>query len=120
MNRATHLNLPVNKNSATTVETLLDKSVCGWQMLQQVFVLNIIHFDNHVLEGGEEMLVYRHAKHRQDMSDIGLLESIALVQGGNATMVLCYFPFCDLNMETSYLDWSGTNNKHMGNTYPAM
>lgn len=45
-------------------------------MLNQVFIVNIVHLNQEMLVWGEEMLVEGHPHHREDMRDFGLLERI--------------------------------------------
>ena len=57
-------------------------------MLEQVFVIDIVDLDNHVLEGGEEVVVEGGAQDRQDMSNVCLLESLAAPQRKDAAQVV--------------------------------
>lgn len=66
------------------VKGVLDELVGCWEMLEQVLVLYIVHFDDHVFERAEQVLVERHAEHRQDVSNISLLESVTPAQGEHA------------------------------------
>ena len=57
-------------------------------MLEQVFVLDIVDLDDHVIEGGEEVVVEGGTQDRQDMSNVCMLEGLAAAQGKDATQVV--------------------------------
>jgi len=65
----------VHEDSTTGVKAILDKLVGGREVFEQVFIVHIVHFDHHVLETLEQLLVERKPQHRQDVGDAASLES---------------------------------------------
>lgn len=70
-------NSPMHKHPATAVKSFLDEAVGGRKVLEQVFVVDIVHLNDHVREGAEQGWVQRHAEDGQHVSDISLLKSVA-------------------------------------------
>lgn len=50
--------LPVYKHATTILEGVLNKSIGFREMLEQVFVLYIVHLHSHVLEAIKQTLLY--------------------------------------------------------------
>lgn len=50
-------NSPVHKDAAARVERILDEFVGLWKVLQQVFIVDIIHFYNLLLEACEQLCI---------------------------------------------------------------
>ena len=50
--------LPVYKHATTSFEGALDKSIGFREMLEQVFILHIVHLHSHVLEAIKQALLY--------------------------------------------------------------
>lgn len=44
------LNLPVNQYATACFDGALDKAIALREMLEQILILDIIHFDSHVCE----------------------------------------------------------------------
>ena len=89
--------LPMHEDSATPVQGVLYEVICGREMLQQIFVLDVIHFDNHVLgEWLEELLIEWRTQDGQDVCNVGLLQCFTPAQGEHANPKL--------------LDWQAGND----------
>ena len=54
--------LPVDKHSSTAIETLLDEVVGGGEVLKDILILNIIHFDHKMLVTLEQIPIQRQAQ----------------------------------------------------------
>ena len=65
------LNLPVYKHAATAIQTFLDETVGGREVLEQVLVFNVINLDYMMAERAEQVLVERHAQDGEHMGDVG-------------------------------------------------
>ncbi|TKA71080.1 hypothetical protein B0A49_04318 [Cryomyces minteri] len=59
---------PMHKNTSSTVEAILDEPVGGGEMFQQILVVNVVNFDDHTLEAGEQPLVQRQTQDREDVA----------------------------------------------------
>lgn len=69
------LGLPMHEDAPSIVQSFLDELICSREMLEQVFVLYIVHLHCHVLVvRSEEVLVQGHAQYGDDMGDICLLK----------------------------------------------
>lgn len=64
------------KHPATAIKPLLNETVGCWEVLQQVFVFDVVDVDYMMLVGAEQILVEWHAQHGQDVGDAGVLESV--------------------------------------------
>jgi hypothetical protein len=73
-------NIPVHQDSATRIQTFSDKGIGGVEMLQQIFILDVVDLDDHVLEGSEQVLVKGQAKHGENMGDVCVLQSLLPTQ----------------------------------------
>jgi hypothetical protein len=60
---------PVYQYTTAILDGTLDKSIAFWEMLEQVFVLYVVHFNSHVLEAIKEALLDRQLQHRKYMCD---------------------------------------------------
>jgi hypothetical protein len=67
-------NLPVHKNSAARGQALLYEGIGVFEVLEEIFIFDIIDLDEHPLVAGEEILIQIHAQDREDVCDVGLLE----------------------------------------------
>ena len=45
------------QNASTSVKPILDEFVAGWEVLDQVLIVNVVDFDDFVREDVEQMLV---------------------------------------------------------------
>jgi hypothetical protein len=79
------VDLPMHQDSATSLKPLLYEAVCGREMRQQIFVVDIVDLHNHVLEGAEQVLIEWCPQDRQDVRNVGLLEGFAPSQSEHAT-----------------------------------
>lgn len=69
-------NLPVHKHTVTSIETALNEGARLWEMHEQVFVIDVVHFDLEVSEGIKHALVQGHANDGKDMGDVRLLQGL--------------------------------------------
>jgi hypothetical protein len=75
---------PMHEHATAAIKSLLYELVGLGEMCQEVLVVNVVNFDHHVSVRTEQIPVQRQAQHRQDVCDIGLLESIAPAQREHA------------------------------------
>ena len=47
----------MDKHSATSIKRVLNEVIAGWEVFEQVFVVDIVHFDDLVVIVLEEILV---------------------------------------------------------------
>lgn len=62
----------MDQNTAASLDGALDETIAFREMLEQILVLYVVHFDRHVLEAIEETLLYRQLQYRQYMRDTSL------------------------------------------------
>ena len=77
-NRRVSDSLPVHQDSAATIESFLYESIARWEMLKNVLVLDVIHFNNEMLVALEQIPINRQAQYRDHVS--------------NASFVQCFLP----------------------------
>lgn len=65
--------LPMNKNAASTRQTILDEGIASREMFEDVVIFHVIHLDEMMLEIGKQILAQGQSQRGHDMSDIGLL-----------------------------------------------
>ena len=65
-------NLPMNQYTSPPVEPLLNEGIACGKMLNDIFVLHVIDFDNVVQVINEEIAIKRQSQHRYYMCDVGL------------------------------------------------
>lgn len=53
------MDLPVHENSASPVKSILNELVAGFKMLEQIFIIYIVHFHHFVGKVLEELFVQR-------------------------------------------------------------
>jgi hypothetical protein len=49
--RSSYKHLPMNKHCSSCIQPILNELDAGWEVLQQIFVVNIVNLDDLVLEG---------------------------------------------------------------------
>ena len=64
--------LPMNQYTSSPIEPLLDESIAGGKMLNDIFIFHVIDFDNVVQVINEEIAIKRQSQHRYYMCDVGL------------------------------------------------
>lgn len=55
--------LPMNKNTASRVQSILNEAIAGWEVLQQILVVDIVDLYDFVCEAFEQLLVQRQLKY---------------------------------------------------------
>jgi hypothetical protein len=71
----------VYKHPATTIKALLNETIGGGEVLQQVLVFDVVNLDYMMAVGAEEVVVGGHAQH---VRDVGLAESVTPAQREDA------------------------------------
>lgn len=74
----------MHKHTTTGVEPILDETIGRGEMLEQILVLDIVHLDDHVDEGPEEIVGERRAQDREYVGDARFLESLSSAHGEDA------------------------------------
>lgn len=74
------------------MEPVTDEAVGGGEMLEQIFVVDIVDLDDHVRKGGEQVSVQRGAQDGQDVGNVGLLQGFASPQREHATQLVRQSP----------------------------
>ena len=82
----------LDQDSAPAVEPLLDEAIGGGEMLEEVFVVDIVDLYNVLLEGAEEGRVQWGAQDRDDVGNVCLLESLTSAKGEHAPDVQVQVP----------------------------
>lgn len=72
--------LPVNQDTASSVEPILDELVAGFEVLEQVFIINIVHLYDFVRKVLEKLLVQWELQYRKDMGDAGRFQRFFTAQ----------------------------------------
>ena len=49
--------LPVHEDTTATIKTILNECVAGWEVFEEVLILDIVNFHNLVIETLEQLLV---------------------------------------------------------------
>lgn len=70
------LQLPVNKNSSTAIEAFLNEGIAGGEVLNNVLILNIVHLNDQVPVGCEEVFIQGQTQRRDDMANCSILQSL--------------------------------------------
>lgn len=78
------LNLPVYKHPATAIETVLDETIGGGEVLEQILIVDVVDLNDVVGVGAEEVVVDGHTQHGQHVGDVGLAQSVTPAQGEDA------------------------------------
>lgn len=78
------VDLPMHEDATADVKAVLDETVGLWEVLEQIFVFDIVDLDDVVRVRAEQVPVERQAKHGDDMGDVRLGESLAAAQGEEA------------------------------------
>lgn len=50
-------NSPVDKHSATSIKRVLNEVIAGWEVLEQVFIVDVVYFDDLVVVILEKILI---------------------------------------------------------------
>lgn len=66
--------LPMYQDAPTAIEALLDKSICGGEVLQQIFILHVIDLDEKMLIWADQVSIYWKTMHGEDMRYVCFLE----------------------------------------------
>lgn len=53
----------MNKNTASRVQSILNEAIAGWEVLQQILVVDIVDLYDFVCEAFEQLLVQRQLKY---------------------------------------------------------
>lgn len=73
---AWRLHIPVNKNSSTAIKAFLNEGIAGGEMLNHVLILNIVHLNDQMPVGCEEVLIQGETQCRDDMANSSILQSL--------------------------------------------
>ena len=57
----------MHENTASGIESILYNFIAVWKVLEQFFVINIIHLHDFVLKIFKELLVQRQSKYGENM-----------------------------------------------------
>lgn len=66
--------LPMNQYTSSPIKSLLDEGIAGGKMLNDIFVLHVIDFDDVVLVIQEEIAIKRQSQHRYYMCNVGFVQ----------------------------------------------
>jgi hypothetical protein len=69
------------QDTTATIQAFLNESIRCCEVLQQIFIFNVVNLHHQVLERLEKLLVYWQAKDGEDVSDIRILECLLAPQG---------------------------------------
>lgn len=68
--------LPMKQYTSSAVKPLLDESIAGGKMFNNILVFQVIELDDEVLEIDEEIIIKRQPQHGYYMCDIGLAQGL--------------------------------------------
>jgi hypothetical protein len=69
------------QDAPTAIEAFLDKSICGGEVLQQVFILHVVNLDKKVLIWADQLSIHWKTMHGEDMRYVCFLELQFAPQG---------------------------------------
>lgn len=68
--------LPMNQYASSLIKPLLDEGIAGGKMLNDIFVIDVIDFDDVVLVINKEIAIERQSQHRYYMCNVGLVQGL--------------------------------------------
>jgi hypothetical protein len=78
----------LDQDSAAAIKSLLDEAIGGREVLEEIFVIDVVDLYNVVLERAEEGRVQWGAQDRNDVGNVCLLESLTPAEREHATFGL--------------------------------
>jgi len=70
----------VDKHSATSIKRVLDEVIAGWEVLEQVFIVDVVDFDDLVVVIPEQILIQWQPEDGQHVCDTGFLQCFLAAQ----------------------------------------
>ena len=65
----------MDKDTSAPIKTFLDEGIAGGEVLDDVFIVDVVHLDDVMCEIAEQVVVQGQPQGREDVADIGLLQS---------------------------------------------